>query len=74
MSKENTVWDNYWTPKKKSLGKAIIDFMREYYFKWVVVYLVGDVKDKTVFEAGCGTSESLILLAKKAKKTYGLDL
>src|SRR3989338_7330937 len=76
MSKENVSqeWRNYWSPKKKSLGRSIIDFMRDYYFKWVVVFLVGRVKNKTVLEAGCGTAESLVLLTKKAKKTYGMDL
>lgn len=76
MDKENIneEWDSYWSPKKESLGKAIINFMREHYFNHVVVSLVGDVNGKTVLEAGSGTSESLVLLSKKAKKTYALDI
>ncbi len=67
-------WAGYWNPKKRSFGKAIIDFMRDYYFKWIIISIVGDVKNKTVLEAGCGTSESLVLLSKHAKKVYGVDL
>lgn len=74
MSREKNGWGNYWSPKKKSLGRSIIDFMRYFYFKWVVLFLVGDVTNKTVLEAGCGTAESLVLLTKKAKKVYGIDL
>jgi len=73
MKSSSDTWDGYWNPKKRSFGKALIDFMREYYFKWIVLYLVGDVANKTVLEAGCGVCDSLVLLSKKSKKVYGLD-
>lgn len=76
MAEENKSdeWKGYWNPNKKSIGKAIIDFMRVYYFTDVVLSLVGDVEGKTVLEAGCGTCETLVFLCKKAKKVYGLDI
>ena len=65
-------WEEYW--KSRTIISKIVDFMRTYYFADIPIHHLGDIKGKNVLEAGCGTSESLVRIAKKAKKVTGLDL
>jgi ubiquinone/menaquinone biosynthesis C-methylase UbiE len=65
-------WDAYW--KSKNIISRIVDFMRAHYFADIPLYYLGDFKGKTVLEAGCGSSETLVRIAKKAKKIVGIDI
>ncbi len=65
-------WEGYW--KRKTILTGIVDFMRINYFAYIPLNYLGDLKGKTVLEAGCGTSETLVKVAKKAKKTVGMDI
>ncbi|MDP3765321.1 MAG: class I SAM-dependent methyltransferase [Nanoarchaeota archaeon] len=65
-------WEEYW--KSRTIISRIVDFMRTHYFADIPIYYLGDIKGKNILEAGCGTSESLVRIAKKAKKVTGLDL
>ena len=65
-------WEGYW--KRKTILTRIVDFMRINYFADIPISYLGDLDGKTVLEAGCGTSESLVRIAKKAKKVVGIDI
>lgn len=65
-------WEKYW--KKKTILTRIVDFMRINYFSDIPVSYLGNLNGKTVLEAGCGTSESLVKIAKIAKKAVGIDI
>ena len=66
-------WGGYWSSTNRSIAKVILDFMRRRYFNNVVISIIGNVDYKTVLEAGCGTSESLVSLSKYSTKIVGLD-
>jgi len=65
-------WEGYW--KRKSILNRIVDFMRVNYFAEIPISYLGNAKGKNVLEAGCGTSESLVRIAKKAEKVMGIDI
>ena len=65
-------WEKYW--KTRSILTRIVDFMRVNYFSDIPISYLGNLEGKTVLEAGCGTSESLVKIAKKAKKAVGIDI
>lgn len=65
-------WEEYW--KSRNIVSKTMDFMRTHYFADIPLYHLGNIKGKNILEAGCGTSESLVRIAKKAKKVTGLDL
>lgn len=65
-------WDGYW--ESKNIISKIVDFMRVHYFADIPMYYIGNVKDKILLEAGCGSCETLVRIAKKAKKVVGLDI
>ena len=48
--------------------------MRINYFADIPPSYLGDVRGKEILEAGCGTCESLVRVAKKAKKVTGMDI
>ncbi len=64
-------WEKYWN--RDTILTRIIDFGRAHYFSKIPISYLGNVKEKTVLEAGCGTSESLVRIARKAKKVTGID-
>ncbi|MBI2208878.1 class I SAM-dependent methyltransferase [Candidatus Woesearchaeota archaeon] len=65
-------WEKYW--KSKNILNRIVDFMRINYFADIPPSYLGNMEGKTILEAGCGTSESLVRIAKKAKKVTGIDI
>lgn len=65
-------WDNYWN-KRTFLTRAV-DFARTHYFSDIPLHYLGNINGKTVLEPGCGTCESLVKIAEKAKKVTGLDI
>ncbi len=65
-------WEKYW--KSSTIVSRIVDFMRTHYFADIPIYYLDNIKGKNILEAGCGTSESLVRIARKAKKVTGLDL
>ena len=65
-------WEKYW--KKKTLLTRAVDFMREHYFLNIPIIYLGNYEGKTILEAGCGTSESLVRIAKKAKHVTAFDI
>lgn len=65
-------WEKYW--KKRTLMTRIVDFMRVHYFAYIPISYLGNIEGKNILEAGCGTSESLAKIAKKAKKVTGIDI
>ena len=65
-------WEKYW--RKDNILTKIVEFMRIHYFADIPIAYLGNVKDKIVLEAGCGTSESLARIARKAKKVVGIDV
>jgi len=44
-------------------------FALEYAF-----HLLGDVRDKTVLDLGCGTGENVVLLCKRGARVIGIDI
>ena len=71
-TKMTEYWDNYW--KSQTVVSKVVDFMRTHYFADIPLYYIKNVKDKVILEAGCGSSETLVRLAKKAKKVVGIDI
>lgn len=65
-------WDKFWG--SGVVFTSIINFGRKYYFSYIPIHHLGDIEDKLVLEAGCGTSETLCKIAKKAKKVVGVDI
>ncbi|MEK6943391.1 MAG: methyltransferase domain-containing protein [Nanoarchaeota archaeon] len=65
-------WEGFW--KSGSVLNRIVDFARKHYFAGVPLGYLGNLKNKNVLEAGCGTSETLVVIAKKAKKVTGTDI
>mgnify|MGYP000165046597 CR=1 FL=1 len=65
-------WEGYW--KSKTILNKIVDFMRVNYFADIPVSYLGKLKGKNVLEAGCGTSESLVKVAKRAGEVTGIDI
>ena len=65
-------WDGYW--KSKSIVSRIVDFMREHYFCKIPIYHMGNIKNKLILEPGCGTSETLVRIARQSKKVVGFDI
>lgn len=64
-------WEGYW--KSRTILSRIVDFMRTHYFVDIPIHHLGNIKGKNILEAGCGTSESLVKIAKQAGKVVGLD-
>ncbi len=65
-------WEKFWN--KESIITKIIDFARENYFSKVPIYYLGNVKGKSILEPGCGTSQTLVKIAKLAKKVTATDI
>lgn len=70
--KKKSEWDGFWK-NKKNFSKKVLDFGRKYYFANMITKQLGDFDGKKVLEAGSGSCESLVYVAKKAKKAIGLD-
>mgnify|MGYP001613063726 CR=1 FL=1 len=58
-------WDKFW--ENESISKKIVAFMRHNYFSNVVASYIRPVENREILEAGCGTCESLVKIARKAK-------
>lgn len=65
-------WEGFWG--RDTIATKIVKFMRVNYFADIPIFYLGSVNGKTILEAGCGTSETLARLAKKAKKVTGIDI
>lgn len=65
-------WEKFWSTE--TILTKIVDFGRHYYFSYIPIAYLGNVKGKTILEAGCGTCETLVRIAKKAKKVIGIDI
>ena len=65
-------WEKFW--EEDTFLKRVVGFMRHHYFSDVVISHLGNIKNKLILEAGCGTCESLVKISKKAKKVVGVDL
>ena len=65
-------WEEYWG--NKSIVSKIVDFMRVHYFANIPILYLGDIKGKSILEAGCGTSTTLVRLAKTTKRVTGIDI
>ena len=72
FNKMEQYWDHYW--KSKNIVSRIVDFMRTHYFSKIPIYRIGNLKNKVILEAGCGSSETLVKMAGKAKKVVGIDI
>lgn len=73
MNKEKSEWDSYWETGNSNISKKIFNFGRKYYFAKKIANQLKDYKNKLVLEPGSGSCESLVHIAKKAKKVVGLD-
>ena len=65
-------WEKFWSTK--TILTKIVDFGRHYYFSYIPLAYLGDLRGKNILEAGCGTCETLVRAAKKAKKVTGIDI
>jgi len=65
-------WEKFWSTK--TILTKIVDFGRHYYFSYIPVAYLGRMKGKSILEAGCGTGETLVRIAKKAGKVTGIDI
>lgn len=65
-------WEKFWSTE--GILTKIVNFGRHYYFSYIPMAYLGDVRGKNILEAGCGTCETLIRIAKNAKKVTGIDI
>src|SRR4030066_1168561 len=66
----------YWEKVAKSYDKLVGkkgDLSHEKIINPIVTRFLGDLKGKTVLDAGCGNGYWSMTLAKKAKKVVGID-
>lgn len=73
MDNKKSNWNNFWKSNRSNFSKKILDFGRKYYFAEMTLKQLGEYREKLVLEPGSGSCESLVYIAKKAKKVVALD-
>ena len=73
MNKDQEDWNLFWNTSLKDWRKKIVGALRRKIFRYEIIRFLKPVKNLDILEAGCGTSESLILVSNSSKSVTGLD-